>query len=260
MTRILFNGCSFTQGDGLDNESNNPELWVNQIASMCFENPEVTNISASGKNNHWIFVETLSALTQQSYDVVIVGWTDTNRLNFNVGLETYPTMSLFGNHRSINLHSHQTVERTWLNETGNRIRKYQNAHWGILDLVKYVNILVDYQVKQKNSKIFFVNSLCHWSNRYFEYVDYEVPSDLSSFYSEILEIDFRNNAEIKQLYSLIHSQYSKYGGIRPEHWLNLYNSLLSKQIDNASAVDYHPGIASQHIYAKYLAQKLKEKL
>lgn len=259
MTNVLFNGCSFTRGTGIANELNNPRLWTNQLSEQFFKNYKINNIATAGKNNHWIFVETMFELTQKSYDIVIVGWTDTNRLNFDIGLENYSTLSMLTD-RSINLHSSQTVSGKWLNETGNRVRKYQNPHRGILDLIKYINILVDYQVKQKKSKIFFVNSLCYWPIDYFNYVEYTVPSELDHFYQEILEVDYRNDDQIKQLYDLIHSEYNKYGGIQSDYWLNLYNSLRSIQIDNASETDLHPGLKSQDLYSTYLAKQLKEKL
>ena len=119
MTKILFSGCSFTYGAGLPGGPKNPELWANQLANE-FTNPEITNIAETGKNNQWIFTETLNELVKNQYDVVVVGWTDTNRLNFNIGLETYNTSTMFAWDKPINLVANTTVNDRWLQETGNR--------------------------------------------------------------------------------------------------------------------------------------------
>jgi hypothetical protein len=260
MTRILFNGCSLTQGTGLTDENLDPKLWTNQLAHKVFDNPCITNLAKTGRNNHWIFIETLSELLYNKYDVVIVGWTETSRLNFNVGLELYSTLTRFSSGESdINLNAKQTITSAQLTKIGNSIQKIQNPHWGILDLVKYINILIDYQVNQRKSKIFFVNSLCHWSPDYFTYLDYNVPSELGSFYNEVLEVDNRDDAEIKQLYNMIHQQYSAYGGIQSSHWLNLYDQLNKKKIDYGSD-GCHPGYASQNLYVEYLTNQLNKKL
>lgn len=257
MTTILFNGCSFTKGTGLANEDLSPELWTNQLATKYFDNPVITNIADAGRNNHWIFVETLAELTKKHYDVVFVAWTNTDRLNFNVGLESYKTLTRLYNSIPINLNSSQTISSSWQDETGDRLRRIQNLHWGILDLVKYVNILVDYQVQYRKSKIFFVNSMCAWSQDYFEKLDYTKPSELGSFYHKLLDVDNRNDDEINALYNLIHRQYSSYGGIQSQHWLNLYRSLISAKIDDASATDQHPGKQSQHLFTKFLGKQLE---
>lgn len=257
MTTILFNGCSFTKGTGLVNEDLSPELWTNRLANKYFNNPVITNIADAGRNNQWIFVETLSELTRKHYDVVFVAWTSTDRLNFNVGLEPYNTLTRLYNSTPINLNSNQVISSSWQDETGDRLRRIQNSHWGILDLVKYVNILVNFQVQYRKSKIFFVNSLCNWPQNYFEKINYTVPSELGSFYYELLEVDNRDDDEIDALYNLIYQQYSKYGGIQSQYWLNLYRSLMVAQIDDASATDKHPGKQSQHLFTEFLGKQLE---
>jgi hypothetical protein len=257
MTKILFNGCSFTKGTGLTGEDQSPDLWTNQLAHKYFSNPEITNIAETARNNHWIFVETMCELAKTQYDVVIIGWTDTNRWNVDVGLEKYSTRSRLHNSVPINLNSGQTISAEWQDETGNRLKRIQNSHWGILDLVKYINILVDYQVTYRKSKIFFVNSLCPWPENYFEKIDYAVPSELGKFYCELLEVDNRDDSEVNELYNLVHTQYNNYGGIQKHLWLNLYKSLLRSKIDNASATDPHPGIQSQDLFVEFLGKQLE---
>lgn len=259
MTKILLSGCSFTKGTGLIHEHLNENLWANKLVTKCYPNPTINNIAQAGRNNHWIFTETLSELAKHDYDVVIVAWTNVDRLNIDVGLELYKTLSMLHGPLQINL-ANQVVTAKWLEDTGDRIRKIQNSHWGILDLIKYVNILVNYQVVNRKSNIFFVNSLCGWSPGYFNKVNYNVPSDLGEYYLDILNVKNRDDSDIKKLYEYIHQQYQSYGGILPNYWLNLYSSLMDMQIDVASETDSHPGYKSQARYVEYLYSVLKEKI
>lgn len=260
MTSILFNGACFAKGTGLDNEELNPQLWTNQLAYKYFDNPTITNLAIAGQANDRIFVETLSALTQQHYDVVFIEWAPARLINVNVGLEQYSTLSLLQNEGSINLNSGHTVASEWLAEIGTRLKQIQNLHWIILDIVKYVNILIELQVRSRGAKIFFVNSHRTWPNNYFEFVDYDVPSDLDPFYRRLLETDQRSDQDIRALYNMIHQQYAQAGGIQPEYWLNLYQPLHNMRVDVApnDLKHQHPGLESQRVFVELLGQNLEK--
>ena len=94
---------------------------------------------------------------------------------------------------------------------------------------------------------------------YFNYIDFSTPSELDSYTQDLLNVETRDDSEIKQIYNMIHEQYNLYGGIKSEHWLNLYNSFMSMKIDDADK-DGHPGYKSQDLFANYLLPILKEKL
>ena len=84
-----------------------------------------------------------------------------------------------------------------------------------------------------------------------------LPSELSSFEQELLEIGVRDDQEIFEIYNEIHAQYHKYGGIQSQHWLNLYQSLRCLQIDNSPTLgDSHPGVLSQEIFVNTLSQHI----
>ena len=68
------------------------------------------------------------------------------------------------------------------------------------------------------------------------------------------------DAEIEKLYNMIHAQYTNYGGINSNLWLNLYNSFWSMHIDRATPTDSHPGHKSQYIFSNYLAPLLSKKI
>ena len=259
MTKILVVGCSMTRGHGLTGASSDPQLWVNQLLTRSTSDPVITNLAQTARNNHWIFTETACALSREHYDIVIVGWSELARYNFQVGLETYPTLTKF-DRQDISINDNITVSGKWLEELGNNLRKIYNDHWSLLDLVKYVNVLYELQVVARKSKLFFVNTLFNIPNNYFNPIDFVVPSELANYTRMLLNASTRDDAETKELYKLIHDQYNFYGGIQSEHWLNLYNSLRSMQVDSVSSTDNHPGYYSQNIFVNYLTPIFEEKL
>lgn len=254
--KILVVGCSISRGHGLPDTVRNPELWVNKL----FPNQDIKNVSQTGANNYWIFLETISELIQQHYDIVLVGWSAIPRYNFHVGLELYTVRTMLSNSVDIGLNNYETISGKWLDKIGDNLKKISNDHWDILDLIKYVNTLVEIQKVCRGGKIFFVNSLAPWPQGYFTHKKINLPSDLSTYEQTLLSVKTRDDDEIFQLYDMIHRQYQKYGGIKEEHWLNLYQSLRSMQIDDVDINDKHPGLKSQQIFVNYLLPILKNKL
>jgi hypothetical protein len=256
--KVLVVGASWSHGYGLDGGKDDPKLWVNQLVCAAWPNATITNIAQVGKNNDWIFTETISELLKNSYDIVIVGWSVIPRWITNVGLELYATDTHFSD-MDINLHNNETVTGRWLSDIGDRLRKIHNDHWDFLKLVKYVNALINLQENVKSGRIFFVDVLGPWSKNYFDRKNITRPSDLTVYEQDLLDVGHRNDTEIIKLYNLIHDQYEQEGGIRESNWLNLYRSLLTLQVD-ATPDRYHPGYRSQDIYAQTLIPTLKSKL
>jgi hypothetical protein len=259
MKKILVVGCSITKGHGLREESRDPDLWVNQIFDQI---GEVHNLAKTGMNNHWIFLEAMSAIQREknTYDIVLVGWSAIPRYCFHLGLELYSVHTRLVDDHDINVNNRVTFTGKWLKQLGDDLRKMHNDHWDILDLIKYINALIMVQETSEDKKIIFVNTLSPWSRGYFDSKKVSLPSDLDPYEQDLLQVDTRDDDEIFQLYKMVHEQYSQYGGIRESHWLNLYDSLRSMQIDDVSASDGHPGYQSQKKYADYLRPILKEKL
>lgn len=258
--KILVVGCSMTRGHGLPGgESQDPKLWTNQIFD---EIGKVHNLAMTGRNNHWIFLETVSALLRKKnyYDIVLVGWSAIPRYCFHVGLELYAVHTRLIDHFDININNNVTFTGKWLQKVGDDLNKMHNDHWDILDLIKYVNTLIMLHETSPDKKIVFVNTLSPWSRDFFERKQISLPSDLDTYTQDLLEIETRDDNEILKLYEMIHEQYTQYGGIRQSHWLNLYDSLLSMQIDNVSEIDGHPGYQSQEKYSQFLGPILKKKL
>lgn len=266
--RILVVGCSMTAGHGLKATAEDPlkidvtdpDLWVNLLCNKTFDHPMVTNLAVSGRNNEWIFLETATALTKDHYDVVLVGWSQLGRLNFNLGLEAYSTTSTLSDGSvDININPYVTIPAKWQHSLGDQLRKFSSDHWSLLDLIKYINVLKGIQITTRKSKLFFVNTLFDIPMGYFDHTPFTKPSALSKYTQDLLQADTRDDQDIEKLYDMIHEQYNNYGGINPDLWLNLYDSFWNMSVDTASPTDRHPGYKSQVIFANYLTPILSKK-
>jgi len=250
---ILVVGCSMTYGAGLKNASLDKNLWANKLFKDVFGNDvSITNGSKIGKNNHWIFLETMNYLVNNTYDLIVVAWSAIPRYDFHVDLELYSTHTMLNNKIPINTNRFGKTSPKQLTNTGNQLRKIHNDHWDILNLIKYINILVN---SSQGKRIVFVNTLMEFSNDYFTHKDIFLPSELSKYERNLLNSINRNDKEVILLYNKIHKQYKMYGGIHEKVWLNLYDSLHSMQIDTSSD-NAHPGYKSQKIYVQELKSQL----
>lgn len=244
-------------GHGLIDEKNNPNLWVNQL----FEQKNTKNIALAGRNNHSIFINTLSELFFNDYDLVIVAWSIIPRFNFNINLETYETLTKLTDEFDININNNVTIEKKWLKQVGDSLLKIHHDHWDILYLICYLNALIKiHEVKNTSKQMFFVNTYSPWSDNFFEYKKLTEPNELGGYEKEFLDVETRGDNEIFELYDKIHVDYQNHGGIKTDHWLNLYSSFKKMKVDNASTIDTHPGLKSQQIYSKYLFNSLKSML
>jgi hypothetical protein len=253
---ILVSGCSFSAGYGMPGKHSDKNNWPNLLAKELGINA-VTNVSRTGSNNHWIFLETVSAMLQDHYDLILVQWSTIPRFKFKVGLELYPVDTMLDD--DINIVGRRTIKKEWLIEIKNRLLEIHNDHWDILDLVKYVNVLIELQVRARHGKIFFINGLGPWPHGYFDKKQIDLPSDLDPFTHDLLQAEFRDDDEIFQLYSMIHDHYAGYGSIQQQHWLNLYQAMSQIKIDTIQSNDAHPGLASQSIFADLFAQQITNK-
>ena len=256
--KILVSGCSYTSGHGYENQKKNPRIWPNQLGQQLGSN-NISNVSRTASNNEWIFLEVLGELSRNHYDLALVCWSTIPRFSYHVGLELYNVHTRLQQSNDHHVLNNKTVLGKWLDDIGDRLRSIHNDHWDLLSLVKYVNVLTEYQHSQ-GGQIFFINGIGPWSQDYFEKKIITVPSDLDEYTSSLLDANLRDDNEIFQLYNMIHNDYQHYGGIRSEQWLNLYESLKSLKIDTIAPDEFHPGPQSQDLFAEYLYSKIQSKL
>ena len=253
---ILISGCSLAMGYGLPETRNNPKNWPNQVVNTIYPEAHITNIAEPGYNNDSIFLKTSEELLKNKYDCVIVEWSETTRLNFNIGLEIYHTQSRVDNDHDFNLVNGQTIKADWLYKNiKQNIVRISNDHWFILNMVRYLNILI--RLQKPHGEIFFVNGNGHWPDDYFNRQKSWFDADDAYTKKEILQMDFRDDEDIAKLYNKIHDDYENAGGIHEDLWLNLYWSLHRSKIDTISDTDLHPGLLSQDKFAKEFILKIQ---
>ena len=262
MIRILFSGCSFVYGTGLLNEKDDPDHFANVLSTELFENKFLKNIGVSGNTNLRIFLDSCQEISLNNYDYAFVCWTSYPRHIFWLGLEEYETKRTFIPSSIIKspLIEHRGNDIGFSSSTlinfNNTLSLINHPHYDILDIVIYVNILKSL-ANSKNTKIYFINNICHWDLDFFKRIDNPLPSNLTQYTNKILNSDNRDDDQIKNLYNKIHDDYESRGSIHEDLWLNLYESFYSQQTD--LAIDNrHPGPVSHKNFGSFLAKKFKQ--
>ena len=260
--RILISGASLAAGHGLAKGTQNPELFVNRLAVeiLGYKFDNVDNISMLGVDNKHIFLDTALGICTGKYSDALVCWQLIPRINLNFGLEYYSTTAAIVSPENecndINLVAGQKITGNKILDLRRFFLRHHNAHWEILELIKYINILKSIS-QLHNVRLHFVNYNMLWqSGVYFQEINWQVPTDLDNFTQDILQSDFRDDSEVRQLYQMIHTQYQTAGGINSELWLNLHAPLRAIQLDISD--EGHPGILSQQVFFDYLSVLLKK--
>lgn len=263
MNKILFSGCSLPAGVGLEREKNDNSNYVNVFANDVFgESVTVNNIAIPGNSNLRTFLNTCTELVNEKYDYVFVCWTSYPRLVVWPGLEEYDTRRTLNAARSRTITEHQgsrlMFTEKFLTDLSDNISLVQNAHYDILDIIQYINILIKI-AEQSNTKIYFINNMCWWDRNFFDPVpdNHILPSNLTPYTNQVLESNFRDDPQIERLYKKMHKDYKDAGGIQQAHWLNLYNNFIGQIVDKGLD-KVHPGPKSHIHYGKYLAQQFKQ--
>jgi hypothetical protein len=82
---VLANGCSFSRGPG---------SWPYALQSIY--NFNLVNLAQSGAGNTYIFESTVLEISQRVYDLVLIMWSDPNRIDYRVDTEfTTPYTSAY---------------------------------------------------------------------------------------------------------------------------------------------------------------------
>jgi hypothetical protein len=261
LKKVLFSGCSYTQGTGFEEANRTPKLWVNLLhQNSTLHNHQLICVAEAGRSNASIFNSTLYELTHNKIDYAFVQWTSMPRYELQLGLELYSTKVFFiPNAGLFDVNTNEiNYSKSYLEKIRDRFVTLVNIHYEILDLVRYVNILIKI-AELSNTKIFFINGLCPWDNGYFTQLNNAIPSDYTPFTKTLINVGNRDDEEIFKLYNKIHQEYTEAGTIQESHWLNLYSSMLSTKIDTNND-NVHPGIKSNHSYYTNFLKALEEKL
>lgn len=254
----LFVGCSFTSGKGFELEKDEPSLWVNLLhaQSPLLNKTELINHGVSGASNSDIFYNAVSSLVKHCPKYAFVQWTSSPRYKVKLGVETYPSEQYFSMDSEVQSHNLHKLNYSaeYLESVRNRFLTLHHPHGNILDIIKYVNTLINLSQLTKTT-IFFINGLCPWDDQFFNKIKNGPPSNYTNYTQHILESKTRDDDEVFALYNKIHNEYTQAGSIQQSHWLNLYNSFVKNKIDTNND-QTHPGIKSNHRYFELVNQSL----
>jgi lysophospholipase L1-like esterase len=262
LINILFSGCSYAYGAGLENNHHNSNHFSNIIANDLFgSNYYIHNIGISGYSNERIFLDSALSLTKNNYDYAFVCWTSLHRYVFWAGLETYECRRSFtpNNIFSDIAIEHNGNDISWsskkLAELSADFLLLNHDHYYIKDLISYINILINI-AEVKNTKIFFINNILPWDQNYFvHHQGVILPDMLTDYTNNLLNSNNRDDPQINELYHLMHKHYADNGGIQEKYWLNLYQSFFNLMIDFGND-HVHPGPKSHQMFADMLLKSI----
>jgi hypothetical protein len=257
MKSALFAGCSFVAGSGWPGRKQDPRLWVNLLhQDAVLADHRLHNVAQGGRSNAGIFQDAVSAISQLQPDMAFVSWTNVPRYEMHLGLETYETKCNFMPNAPLWDFKLNDIDYTqsYLENIRDRFTSLAHPHFELLNLVSYVNSLVNLS-KILGFQLFFINAMCPWDAGFFDKKTNCEPRDFTDFTQKIINTNNRDDHEIFKLYDKIHKEYTDLGGIQETYWLNLYNPLRKQQID-VNEDGGHPGIKSNQQYYQALKQAL----
>jgi len=276
--KVVFTGCSFTAGAGwqdIDPAQSStmackeaPELWVNLCHRQlpALQQLELINLGSVGASNSDIFESTVDTIATHSNTIkfLFCQWTSYPRYHWNLGFELWSTKDSVTDWDTPSFDINTSVG---INHTAKDLGRFKkqylmlhHPHWEIVKILRYTRTLSQL-AQQHNIKIFFINGLCHWDHDFFtQHTDDSKPEDYTTYTKkEILEIDFRNDTDIHELYNLAHSHYNLAGGVNPDQWINLYDSMQNNMIDT-NYDRSHPGKLSNLKYFNQVKTTLESQL
>ena len=89
--KFTFVGCSFTVGEGLELEKNDPNLYANIVSKKY--SASVKNLASCGNSNHEIFMTAINDILFERPDKIFVQWSAMNRLRVHPGPNTELSLS-----------------------------------------------------------------------------------------------------------------------------------------------------------------------
>jgi hypothetical protein len=175
----------------------------------------------------------------------------------DVGGEDWAPQTSFDFYKESHNESWEIASKRW-DDILDKMLVLHHPHTEILKIVSYCHTL-KLLAQRFDIKLYFVNGLCPWDQDYFVRLLEFMPNDLTTFTKkDILEIDFRNDADIFSLYTIIHNEYDRAGGIDPINWVNLYSSMANNKIDT-NFDKQHPGNKSNQLYFQIVKDFLNQK-
>jgi hypothetical protein len=263
MTNTIFTGCSYTEGIGLKNTKQCPDLWVNLLHSKVdiLKNTNLINLGKSSSNNSEIFKTTIDALSRYSCQYLFVQWTELLRVRVNPSVESYTTSILFNGRKwdhDVSVNPNVVYKKKYIENIKNRFFDLQHSHYDIVKILEYSKI-----IKQLCDRfgvtVFFINGILPWDSMYFNHITHNsrLQSDTTKYTQLQLNATTRSDEEYFILYDKIHSEYIDLTETYSQ-WLNLDAGFRACFYLDCGDDDLHPGKLSNYSFAEHLIEKLKQ--
>lgn len=235
--KILVGGDSVPYGYGFPLVSAEPAIWPNQVANAL--GAELTNVSVPGYDNTGIFLNILTALSKQKYDLILFQVTNLSRVVLSPNMQGRITLnpqakgciSEFWS-KLLSDKEYDSFYRTFAKVNGDF------EHWE--RFVKMINLTQDLVKQGHNIK--FINGLIYWTEDLFK-------TKNSMFAKELLGYHDLPDDVIAQGLETIHHQTQN---INLDLWINPFIPLIKLKVDQASDTDFHPGPISHNIYTELI--------
>lgn len=241
MTKVCWNGCSFTAGHGFPEHQRDRYIY-DRLVSKQF-GFESTNIAIGGSSNLEIFKRSAQAILDNKYDIVVSQWSALNRLWLYPG----PDCTFFLNDTE---YPDFTYRDMYIDSTTKTLLRkvlllLNHDYHNILDLIKYCRIL-ECMAVASNVKIIFINGIVPWTNDLIGTLSpSDIASSLSDYTKSILDFDHRDDLEIINFF---HELQKNFSSINQDLWVNLFDSMSNNSVDYGPE-GHHPGPLSHQTMA-----------
>ncbi len=249
MTIFTFVGCSFTVGEGLKLEKNDPSNYAN-IVSNHF-NAQTNNLAVCGNSNYNIFITALNKLLYSEQDKLFVQWTSLNRLWLYPG----PDSALNLSHTIVDDYRYRDLffSRKELQKVSDIYHLLNHDYCNLITLINYSRILESIAGMKQ---IVFINGLLPWTK---DICDITTPDNyeqnLSKYLKGILDFTLRDDHELDKLFNKLTTEINN---LQHNKWVNMFDSFQSNIVDFGDD-NQHPGPISHKFYANQIINYLKDK-
>jgi hypothetical protein len=248
MTKVCWNGCSFTVGEGFSKDLRQQYIY-DRLVSKKFEF-ESTNISVGGSSNLEIFKRSAQAILDNKYDIVFTQWSALNRLWLYPG----PDCCFFLNDESSTDFKYRDIyiDAKAKLKLKNTLLLLNHDYHNILNLIEYCNIL-ECMSKSTKTKIVFINGLVPWTTDLIDDSSItDIGSKLSDYTKSILDFDNRSDEEIIRFFQTLLQTFKT---LDCSLWVNIFESMAASTCD-LGPEGHHPGISSHQIMANKISDYL----
>lgn len=250
MTKILFEGCSFTHGDGLlDRDLAMPACVARDLLA------DIDNHAVRGSSNLEIFHRTVRALMSHDYDVAVVQWTSLRRYWFEPSLgEAY---LVAGDAREIEhpwtsadtgLHMSRD-QRQWLHDT---LTLLTGDYKALIDLSTFCRCL-QIMAQSRSTHLVMINGLVPWNQDLMIDLDYHDPdSVLSAWTKSLIQWPQSGLEQARDRHTRLRTQWEP---LR-DQWINQFDSWFQCHMLDQTDRGYHPGPKSHRFMADLVIKYL----